>query len=311
MRSLLTVFLTLAMALECSAQALNSRLITAIGVENHGPGHVDESYVTAHTRIRTGVDLDRRHVNRDVKALLETGRFSSVSAKMESFAGGLKLTYMLTNKSRLAKAPEITGLDHLRPGKAQKILDLGTGDFIDNQLAGVRAQALVKEYEEDFYPDAKVTWEIIEVNHEEATARVVFNVEEGARARVGEIVYEGNKAVSVKTIHSLYKELKWYNPISWFRRARYEATHLEGRRQAILEHYRQLGFLDAEVPFPEVTRNDEGEVVVLARANHHLDDGEVVCIHSRASGALSQTSHLYAVSQIGGTVCASWIGRYV
>jgi outer membrane protein insertion porin family len=262
MRYLLTGFLLMSLAVGASGQVVNSRSITAIAVESKGPGRVDESYVTAHTRVRAGDEFDRRRVNRDVKALLDTGLFSAVSAQLETSAGGLRLTYDLTNKYKLAKIAEVVGLDVMRASKAHRTLDLDQGEFIDDQIAGVRAQALTKEYIDDFYPDASVTWSITEISKELATATVVFTVDEGRRARVSEIVYEGNSAVPTKTVHSLYRELRWYNPFSWFRRSSYEPSHLEARRIAIQNHYRNLGFLDAVVPFPDVTRNDQGQVVL-------------------------------------------------
>ncbi|MDE0838834.1 MAG: outer membrane protein assembly factor BamA [Kiritimatiellae bacterium] len=262
MRHLLTGFLLMSLAVGASGQVLNRRSITSIVVENKGPGRVDESYVTAHTRVRAGDEFVRRRVNRDVKALLDTGLFSAVSARLETSAGGLRLSYDLTNKYKLAKIAEVVGLDVMRASKAHNTLDLDQGEFIDEQIAGVRAQALIKEYADDFYPDANVTWLITEVSKDLATATVVFTVDEGRRARVSDIVYEGNAAVPTKTVHSLYREVRWYNPFSWFRRSSYAPSHLESRRIAILKHYRNLGFLDAVIPFPDVTRNEEGQVVL-------------------------------------------------
>ncbi len=249
------------------AQAVSELIIQEIVIQNDGPGRIDDGYVEAHTAVRIGDEFERPKVNRDVKALLDTGLFSSVTAELESVPAGMKLIYRLANKYRLAERPALKGIDRYRPSKVHSVLELNKGDLVDEQTAAVRANLLEKEYAEDFYPDAEVSWSLDIVDKEAALCRLTYSIDEGKKARVSSVGYVGNDKVSSRTLHRIYRQTKWYNPFSWIRRSRYESEMLEARRHAILKYYREMGYLDAVVPYPGIERDDDGHVRLIFRVS--------------------------------------------
>jgi len=112
-------------------------VVQDVEVRHEGMGRTDSEFVLAHTRVRSGQELNAPAVSRDVKLLLETGQFSAVDATIEELDGGVKLVFTVKSKLRLVGDPKILGVTKFRQSKIRKWLALKDGDLIDDQAVGV------------------------------------------------------------------------------------------------------------------------------------------------------------------------------
>ncbi|NQU40985.1 MAG: outer membrane protein assembly factor BamA [Lentisphaerae bacterium] len=237
-------------------------VIGAIEVRNSGAGRVDMSYVMAHTRMRVGEPLDRSHIGRDVRSLLDTGRFSSVDVDIEPRDEGVAVVYVIRRKMTLGEKVIFTGSRHLREKKLRSLLDLGLGDRVDDHVLGVRTRAIRDAFRDDYYPDVALTWDIEETDHAQGLARLLVHIESGARSKVKSVLFEGNTQVGYSDLRRAIGRPSPLSPLWLFRKKRYDSNQMEAMRMAVLGVYRQRGFLDVVVDYPAVEIDAEGRQTI-------------------------------------------------
>jgi outer membrane protein insertion porin family len=244
-----------------SAQAL---VVRTVRVENQGPGRVDEASVMAYTTVRAGSELDRAAVSRDVHALLDTGRFTDVNARVV-MAGGdaVDVVYGIVNRWRLAAVPAIEGATRYRESRLRDWIALEPGDLVDDAVIGNAVRKVTEEYRKDFFPDVSVTWRIEPLDSDIGSADVTIVVDEGRKAKVKRFVFEGNHNVSDRDLLDAVRYPNWWNPFRVFHKLETETDDLAMMRAAFRDVYLNRGYLDAAVSLPEVRRDERGRLRVF------------------------------------------------
>lgn len=262
LRSLLTFLFLFLISSAGLAQDVEQLFIKEIKIVNLGSGRVDDNYVKSHTGVRVDTELDRAQIAKDVKKLLEAGRFTLVLAELESMDDGLRLIYSFRNKYRLAQAIEVRGVDHFGDERIRDMLDLSRGSLVDMQVLQNKARKVYDEYKSDYYSDVVLKWEIIETDQAAGLARVVLTVDEGKRLKVKRLVVEGNEHVKTGDIKSLLKRRSWWDPRWLFRKKMYNSEDLEAMRVGVRDYYLNAGFLDVYVEDPVLELDDHGNLQV-------------------------------------------------
>ena len=211
----------------------------------------DRESVLAYTSLKVGDEFSRMAVNRDVKALQKSGRYSSVSADVDSLLGGVAVTYVVDPKLRIRKL-EITGADYLGNKKVRDLLEMGVGDLVDDAALAVRAQKVRDTYNKKYFPYAKLTW-TIEPMKEPGMAFVRIVVNEGKRANVKRIRFTGNSKIRSYVLRKVMKQ-RTVNWLSWITGAgQYNPDDLESDIESLRKAYLDQGYLDVVVKQPEIT----------------------------------------------------------
>jgi outer membrane protein insertion porin family len=222
-----------------------------IRVENLGSDPIDEPSVLSFTRVRVGDEFNRTAVNRDVKALEKSGRYSFVSAHGEMTPDGVVVVYRVQTRPRLAGPVRVVGGKYYDASKIRKWMAVEPGDPIDDAILAVATQKAAVEYRKSYFPDVAFAWDI-EPGDEPGTASATVRVTEGRRAKIRRIDFTGNDAVSRKTLRKTMKQ-RPINFFSWLTKAgRFSPDELETDREALRLLYLNKGFLDAHVEEPDV-----------------------------------------------------------
>ncbi len=237
--------------------------ILDVAVETRGTGQVDRAFVLDHVGSRAGDELNTARVSNDVKALLATGRFTTVDAGIEQQTGGVRLIFTVRPKYRLAADPTIVGRDHLSRRKVRALLNLRTGDLVDDQVMGSRTRALIDEYRDDHYVDAKCSWSISVVDEAEGLATVTLTIDEGRKAVIRKIRLEGNSAVSSGALRgALHRPAPW-NVFRWVWPKPYERQELAGIEAEVKGVYMDMGYLEAQAAAHVETAESGRQVAVV------------------------------------------------
>lgn len=236
--------------------------VRELRIENRGPGRVDEGYVRAHIRSAAGEALDRATIGRDVRTLLDTGRFTDVAVKVIPEGDGVVLVYGVVGRWRLAEQPVFEGAEHFSDAKLRDWLNLRPGDLVDDTVAGARTRELLKEYREDHYRSATVNWRIDPVDREAGLAHLTLMVDEGEKTKIKNFRITGNDAVSTRDLLDAVRFPKWWNPLRLFRSLEYDTEDLLVYRAAVRDVYLDRGYLDVAVAEPRVVRDAEGRRVI-------------------------------------------------
>lgn len=225
--------------------------VSEVGVRILGHGRVDTNAVMAFSTLRAGEEYNAMAVGRDLRAMQQSGMFSSVSVEAEPGAGGVAVFFVVEGRSRIRDL-DIEGADDLGNRKVRTLLELGPGDAADDSLLAVRAQKVLDTYHKKYFPDARLTWKIAPAD-EPGWINVRITVKEGRRATVKRIEFSGNSKIRSRELLKVMKQRR-ANWLSWITGAgTYDPDALETDRELIRELYRGQGYLDAGIGEPDVT----------------------------------------------------------
>lgn len=211
----------------------------------------DASDVLSFCSVAPGSELSQEALSKDVRSLLDTGRFGYAGVEIEKLDAGVRVVYVVRRRYRFQGPLAVTGAEALSVRKISKLAALENGDFIDEPILAERVAKIRSEYLKKSYPDVKIAAEIRPVEGGAGAANVALSVEEGARAKVREFVFRGNPSVPAEELRASFGQRPWYDPRGWFTDRPVSAQELEDARRRAEEVYQDRGYLDAKVEGPE------------------------------------------------------------
>ena len=249
-------------------------VVRDVRIVNEGPGPLDEASIRAYIGLAAGVVYDPAAVNRDIRALQETGRFSSVSAALEVMGDGdqVDLIYRLRNRPRL-RSIRVDGGNRVSNRRIRNLLELEMGERVDDQVLAVRAQNVYEHYRKRHFIEPELTWTIT-VDETTGRADVQITVDEGPRLSIWSIRFEGNETVSSRRLRRVMDTGGW-RPWSWITKGnRFDRQLLDADRDLLRRTYMDRGHLDVQVGEPVVTEGPGRRV----RVRIPVEEGPVYTI---------------------------------
>ena len=245
MRSLLFV-----MAVACAAACARcaDRVVSVEARDLDGAG-ADATDVLSSVSVAAGDELSQEALSRDVRALLDTGRFGYAGAEVSRTEGGARVTYAVRRRLRMRGEAAVAGASAMSESKVRKLLGLEAGDYVDGAVLAERAQRVRDEYRKRHRPEARVTAEAAPAGG--GYADVTVSVEEGPRRKVRGYAFEGNASVPGPELRASFGDRPWWDPRGWFADDPLTPQALEEARRKAEAVYRARGFLDARVSAPE------------------------------------------------------------
>jgi outer membrane protein insertion porin family len=258
----LVLALLLLAASPARLQAADGSIVREIVVENVGEGRIDRSFVLANVGTKVGQELNAAKVAADVKRLLATKQFSTVTADAVTRVDGVRLVLEVKRKYRLLGKPTIEGNERYNDRRIRKWLALKEGDFVDDQVMGAKTRAVAAKYREEGFRDIGLSWQFDIADPVAGRSGVTLLVDEGAVARIGSIDVTGNDTVTMAELREAAHRPSPFNPIRWFVPKRYDELELAEIRSDVHGAYMDRGYLDAKVDI-ERRSGEEGEDVAV------------------------------------------------
>ena len=274
MKIRLVKFLILLTLLPIASQ---SAIIKKIEVTARGIKITDRDFVLANTSVHEGDEANQQAISRDVKTLMETGRFSFIDAELNASktGDGYVLTYVVSLKPKLEKPITVTGAKEMGEKNVRKWIDLDIGDYVDDAILSVQKNKVLDEYHRRYHSNVKITWQI-NINETNGFATITLKVNEGQRASLRKVTFEGNTYVPPSRLKRFWKALSHQKSISeksvppeelqdvvrkhiWHifsfitKRGVYNPDYLESDRLAIQALYQNRGYLDIRIGNPEIS----------------------------------------------------------
>ena len=158
--------------------------------------------------IQTQVDkeISPDQLSKDIKNLYkDTGFFADISVDVEpAEGGGLAVIYQLTENPRIEGTINIIGNEKLKYKKIKEAIRLKPGELYIDQRLWESRQNILKTYKEAGYYLAEVQAHT-DINPDENTVLVTFEVTEGQRIKVQEINFIDNNNIVPKTLSKQMK----------------------------------------------------------------------------------------------------------
>jgi outer membrane protein insertion porin family len=184
------------------------------------------------------------------------------------------------------------GNSHVRSSELLDAVTLKTGDRADLRRIEDEEQALINKYLEKGYTQVTISSGV--QNNAEGEALVTFYVVEGEQITVQEFRFTGNAAFSDRTLRSQLS-LKAKGPFS---AGTFQESKLIVDREAILQYYRDRGFVDAvirDVGRTEVTDEKGNKSLVLT---FDINEGERFTF----GGITFEGNRIFSTEQLQGQV---------
>ena len=199
----------------------------------------------------------------------------------ENGVEGVRVIFNLEERERV-KLVNYTGSEELDRGDIEDMLD-GTGlrirldTFIDPQTVSRIEAALRLMFAEKGYQFADVSHEITAVAGGPKLVHVTFHMSEGPKVQIEKIDFVGNQVMSDR---GLKRKMKGTSERSWLsfitKRGTYQPAKFEEDAERIEGHYRNKGYIFAQVGQPEVMyleKSSDGKTQGV-ELRIHVSEGE-------------------------------------
>jgi outer membrane protein insertion porin family len=195
-------------------------------------------------------------LQRNFANLWQTGLFDDIRIETDRGTTGVIVRVVVKERPRIGSV-EYRGNKDLQTAKISEGLekekiDIHVGNTIEQTLVRRAAEAIRKTYTENGYEGVTVDT-LVEDMPEPGEKKVVFNINEGIKAKVAEIDFTGNQRFSTRRLKMVMKEVKTHNIITWIRKKDlYIPSKLDEDLEQLKNFYQDYGYMDVSFGDPQV-----------------------------------------------------------
>jgi outer membrane protein insertion porin family len=229
-----------------------------------GNRKIEEATIRYKMKTKVGEEFSVERLREDVKALYGMGYFDQVSVDAEGFEGGLKLAVLIREKPYI-KEIILSGNKKLDSKKIREKVDLPLGSIANPLVLNQNAEKIRLLYEEQGYYQVAVKPVVEPVSENEA--KVTFQIDEGGKFEVTDIVFSGNKAFSSG---KLRKQMQTKQLLLFFFYGTLKSSELKADADRLKAFYLNNGYLDVKIGEPQVDIDKEKKRI---RISIHIEEG--------------------------------------
>lgn len=227
-----------------------------------GNRRIEEAAIRARVSTAPGTPLVAAKLARDVREIHALGFFKHVRVLQESTPAGLVLTFAV-EENPIVRQVSVAGNDDVDSDKIKDNLTITTGSTLDYPLLTENVQRIRQLYRAEGFFLADVSFEIEQLPSD--AVAVHFNVKEGEKQKLRQIVFEGNEAFSDEELMEQFKTKRWrWYSIVWTyldKSGRYSEPAFAQDLKTVNEKYLDNGYIQAEISDPDVEATDDGLIV--------------------------------------------------
>jgi outer membrane protein assembly complex protein YaeT len=231
-----------------------------------GNRQVSADRIRAQIKTRPGADYNPEVVQEDVRSLYATRQFANVRAQEEQDGPGRVRVYFYVRELR-STVEEVVYQGNKHLGKDDDLAQLTgvrKGAPLNPYANKVACKRIVQKLNEEGRPFA--TCDLLS-GGEEGDTRVVFNITEGPKAKVGKVEFVGNTFVPGPVLQTHVNSSNGPLHLGVFGTP-FSRAMIEEDANKLITYYRSFGFHDVHVS-PEVRWSDTGHVTVV----FHIEEG--------------------------------------
>ena len=228
------------------AQDFEGKTISEVSVRYRGAKTVDEARLRNLMATKAGTAYRAERLDNDIKSLFESGLVEDVRFLAEPVGNSVRIIADVLTRDQI-NGVGFVGNTIFSDQKLAKETKLKAGGTMsDTEILEARRN-LEKYYQGYGYPDVSISHRT-QATGQQGTSDLVFVIDEGTKNEVRKIRFEG---ISVFTTPELKKEMKTKEK-SWFswltKSGRFESDQLDSDLDAVLDFYREKGYLRASSP---------------------------------------------------------------
>lgn len=208
-----------------------------------GNSRVPVAQIVSAGGIVIGQRASYRDTQRAIASLYRTGQFDDVVIEERQVNGRHVLAYRVTERPLLASW-SIRGVKKLREGQVRDRVRLVDGRPLDRVALERSRFAIDSLYRDHGYYAVKVT--LISEQQPDGRVSVVYDIAEGERVSISQVIVQGNEVFKDKTVVS--KMASRPEGFWWWQSGEYDEEKLEGDvRERLPSWYASRGYVDFQV----------------------------------------------------------------
>lgn len=234
-------------------------IVESIAVQ--GNQRIESPAILGNVTLKPGDPLTTQAMQEQIRRIYDMGFFDDVQVQTETKAKGVAVMFVVQEK------PFVTGIvfdgnDALSDDKLKEVITLKNQVFLDQQEIKLSAEKIRAEYQKGGYHKATVIPIIRELR--ESRNRVTFFIQEGVRAKISTIHFEGVTVFDKKELLGVMANREWTPILSLITDAGIlHQEELSNDIERIKEYYSNRGYLDVQVGTPAIELSDDKETVTL------------------------------------------------
>ncbi len=240
-------------------QAQTPGPVTINAIEIQGLKGINEQLIRSQLEVQAGQSLSRSAISlavaRDIRRLFELNYFTTIEVYIDREAG--VLTYIFVEE-RFVGELRIVGNKKVKDRQIREVLSWREGDAFYKEGYAEERDAVLELYRSKGFLNATV--DIVAEEISASRVRVTYFLNEGRKARIKKIHFEGNDALSNRRLKRVIKTRRAF----WFLGGRYDQEKFETDLFNIREAYADVGRLEAEVSRTEFDYNKNGKRLAIA-----------------------------------------------
>jgi outer membrane protein insertion porin family len=230
-------------------------LIREVSVE--GNRRVQEAVILGRVRSAVGAPFSPSQASEDLRSVFNLGFFDDVQLKVEDFEGGVKVTFVVTERP-FVRDVEFVGNSKLGTSELQEKIELKLGS-VYNPVEVQRAREKLKDaYEDEGYFEVQISPEVEKFS--DGDVKVAFTINEGRRITIDKIVFRGNKGLKDREIKAVMatQERQYF-----ILRGTVQRQKLEEDIERVVGVYQDHGFIQMRVERQDVVVDREKARVTI------------------------------------------------
>ena len=211
-----------------------------------GSRRVQEAVILGRVTTKVGGQFAPARLADDIRAVFALGFFDDVQLKVEDFEGGVKVTFLVVERP-FVRDIQFVGNKKVDTATLQEKIDLKLGSVYNPVEVNRSAERVKDHYEEEGYFEVAVTPDAQKLPDGDVT--VVFQVAEGRKITIEEIVIEGAQGVKPKEIKAIMatQERQFY-----VLRGTVQRQKLDDDVERIVALYNDHGYTQARVESADI-----------------------------------------------------------
>ena len=195
-------------------------------------------------------------LQRNFLNLWQTGLFDDIRIEADRGQSGVIVRAIVKERPRIGSV-EYRGNKELQTSKITEQLDkdkidLHVGNTIEQNLVRRAMESIKKAYTENGYEGVSVE-NTTEDLAEPGEKKIVFNINEGIKAKVARIEFTGNQHFSARALRHQMKEVKESNIVTYLRKKNlYIPSKLDEDLEHIKNFYQDHGYMNVAFGEPQV-----------------------------------------------------------
>ncbi|MDI6779453.1 MAG: outer membrane protein assembly factor BamA [Bacteroidota bacterium] len=221
-----------------------------LGISVEGNTTAEAGAVIANSGLRTGTEITvpGDQIRQAIQRLWALRLFEDIQILIDSKVGdGVYLLIKVKEHPRLLRV-EFKGNDDLSESDLMKKVTISKGQILTPQETAKIKNAFKKLYDEEGLLLAEIQPEtFIEDSTKPNHVVLRFNIDEGKKVKIKEILVTGNQAFSASDIRGEMEDTKekvWW---MFWRSAKFDKSKYEADKSKVEKFYKKNGYLDAEI----------------------------------------------------------------